>query len=121
MVTVTVKRFENEAPETTLREENATPDQGIFRAPLKRASILYEDNEFLFPFFSPLFFSLFFSHVYWLFSQRTLKMHISFQLLCSHYLQSLKLSDLKNSSNRTGLVAERCLLREVIAEAVGEP
>lgn len=47
-------------------------------------------------------------------------MHISFQLLCRHYLQSLKPADLENSSNRTGLVAESCLLSEVVADAVGK-
>ena len=47
-------------------------------------------------------------------------MHISFQLLCRHYLQSLKPADLENSSDRTGLVAERCLLSEVVADAMGE-
>ncbi|CAM9731324.1 unnamed protein product [Ascophyllum nodosum] len=49
-----------------------------------------------------------------------LAMHISFQLLCRHYLQSLKPADLENSSDRTGLVAERCLLSEVVADAMGE-
>ncbi|CAM9575680.1 unnamed protein product [Scytosiphon promiscuus] len=49
-----------------------------------------------------------------------LTVHISFQLLCRHYLQSLKPADLENSNARTGLVAERCLLSDVIADAVGE-
>lgn len=48
------------------------------------------------------------------------QVHISFQLLCRHYLQSLKPADLENSSERTGLVAERCLLSDVVADAVGE-
>lgn len=47
-------------------------------------------------------------------------MHISFQLLCRHFLQSLKPLDLENSSERTGLVAEKCLLSDVIADAVGK-
>ncbi|CAM9998617.1 unnamed protein product [Pylaiella littoralis] len=46
--------------------------------------------------------------------------HISFQLLCRHFLQSLKPLDLENCSERTGLVAEKCLLSDVIADAVGE-
>lgn len=46
-------------------------------------------------------------------------MHISFQLLCRHFLQSLKPLDLENSNKRTGLVAEECLLSDVIADAIG--
>lgn len=46
-------------------------------------------------------------------------MHISFQLLCRHFLQSLKPLDLENCNERTGLVAEKCLLSDVIADAVG--
>ncbi|CAB1120489.1 unnamed protein product [Ectocarpus sp. CCAP 1310/34] len=49
-----------------------------------------------------------------------LQMHISFQLLCRHFLQSLKPLDLENSNKRTGLVAEECLLSDVIADAIGE-
>eukprot|EP00903_Cladosiphon_okamuranus_P006460 g6320.t1 len=49
-----------------------------------------------------------------------LTVHISFQLLCRHFLQSLKPLDLENSSGRTGLVAEHCLLSDIIADAVGE-
>lgn len=52
--------------------------------------------------------------------EQPLQMHISFQLLCRHYLQSLKPADLENSSDRTGLVAESCLLSEVVADAVGK-
>lgn len=48
-----------------------------------------------------------------------LKVHISFQLLCGHFLQSLKGLDLENCHERTGLVAEKCLLSDVIADAVG--
>ncbi|CAM9544913.1 unnamed protein product [Discosporangium mesarthrocarpum] len=45
-------------------------------------------------------------------------MHNSFQLLCRHFLLSLKNAD--NSSLRVGMVAEQCLLKEIIDDAVGE-
>ena len=49
-----------------------------------------------------------------------LQMHISFQLICRQFLQSLKATDLENSDGRTGIVAERCLLHDVIADAIGK-
>lgn len=51
---------------------------------------------------------------------RHTQMHISFQLLCRHFLLSLKASKDGNVSARTGMVAESCLIKDIISDAVGE-